>query len=231
MIQSAFLRLSLLLSVACISLIAQPKIHVDKTKIDLGTIYHGDVRTVKLLVSNSGNRPLQIRSIETSCGCTSAKKSLEPIAPGTSDTIEISFNSAGFEGRIRKEAMIYSDDLSAPTIYISITGTVFSELETVPKTSLIQFGTSPIGTAVVSPFVVKNVSRDTIIIKSVSVADASIVFSVEQSVVAPSGTATILAHYTPRSTELVDQTLQIQTNSPRQPRVPFRFIYAGRPAR
>jgi hypothetical protein len=219
----------LLLSVVCLPLIAQPKIHVDKTTINLGTIYHGDVRTVRLLVSNSGNQPLQIRRIETSCGCTSVKKILEPIAPGTSDTIEVSFNSTGFDGRIRKEVLIYSDDTSAPTVFVSITGTVFSELETVPKVQMIQFGSSPIGTGAASPIVVKNVSRDTIVITGVSVADKSVTFTVEQSVLAPAGSATIFVHYTPRSTALVDQTLQIQTNSPRQPRVPIRFMYAGRP--
>jgi hypothetical protein len=228
MTRTTFLGVILLLSVVSIPLIAQPKIHVDKTKIDLGTIYHGDVRSVKLLVGNSGDRPLQIRSIETSCGCTSVKKILQPIAPGSSDTIEVSFNSTGFDGKIRKEVLIYSDDTSAPTVFVSITGTVFSELVTVPKVPMIQFGSSPIGTAAASPIVVKNVSRDTIVITGVSVADKSVTFTVEQSVVAPAGTTIIIVHYTPRSTALVDQTLQIQTNSPRQPRVPFRFMYAGR---
>jgi hypothetical protein len=228
MTRTTFLGVILLLSVVSIPLIAQPKIHVDKTKIDLGTIYHGDVRSVKLLVGNSGDRPLQIRSIETSCGCTSVKKILQPIAPGSSDTIEVSFNSTGFDGKIRKEVLIYSDDTSAPTVFVSIIGTVFSELVTVPKVQMIQFGSSPIGTAAASPIVVKNVSRDTIVITGVSVADKSVTFTVEQSVVAPAGTTIIIVHYTPRSTALVDQTLQIQTNSPRQPRVPFRFMYAGR---
>lgn len=229
MMRSLLFRCTLLLSVVCACLIAQPKIHVDKTKIDLGTIYHGDVKTVKLLVSNSGTQPLHIRNVETSCGCTSAKKTLEPIAPGTSDTIEVSFNSTGFDGKIRKEVMIYSDDPSSPTMFISITGTVTSELETVPKTTLLQFGASPIGAAAASPIVVKNVSRDTIVITGISVADNSITFTVEQTVIAPGGTATIVVRYTPRSTALVDQTLRIQTSSPRQPQVPIRFMYAGRP--
>jgi len=224
------LGLILLLCGVCIPLIAQPKIHVDKSKIDLGTIYHGDIRTVKLRVSNSGNQPLLIRGVETSCGCTTAKKHAPVIEPGRADTIEVSFNSTGFDGKIRKEVLIYSDDPSAPTVFVFITGTVFSELETVPKVSLIQFNSSPIGTAAASPIVVKNVSRDTIVIAGISVADKSVTFTVKQSVVPPAGTTTIVVHYTPSSIALVDQTLQIQTNSPRQPRVPFRFIYTGKPA-
>jgi hypothetical protein len=222
--------LIVLLCGVCIPLMAQPNIHVDKTKIDLGTIYHGDVRTMKLLVSNSGNQPLRIRGVETSCGCTSAGKHVSVIEPGKSDTIEVTFNSTGFDGKIRKEVLIYSDDPSSPTVFVFITGTISSELETVPKVSLIQLRSSPIGVAAASPIVVRNVSQDTIIIAGISVADKSVTFTVEHSVIPPAGTTTIVVHYTPRSIALVDQTLQIQTNSPRQPRVPFRFIYTGKPA-
>lgn len=44
-------------------------------------------------VTNTGDKPLVIQEASASCGCTVPKKPEQPIAPGESDEIEVTFTS------------------------------------------------------------------------------------------------------------------------------------------
>lgn len=216
------------LALAAGTLVGQPKIQLNRTKIDLGTIYQGETKTIHLVVGNSGNKPLMISRIETSCGCTSAKKSVPTLAPGSLDTIEVSFNPNGFDGKIIKTVTIQSNDPSKPYVDATITGTVTMELEVVPKMSLLNFGTSRVGIPSTASFVFKNISPETITFRGVSSADTSIRAQIGFRTVNPSDTITIAFSFTPRSNFLSDTYFYLETTSPRQPKVPFRFMYVGK---
>lgn len=56
---------------------------------------------------NKSNSEAKIHSILTSCGCTTTTYSTEPIAPGKSGTITVSFNPAGTEGEVMREIEVY----------------------------------------------------------------------------------------------------------------------------
>lgn len=216
-----------LLMLLSVTTTAQPKIQLDRPKIDLGTIYHGETKTVKFVVSNAGDQPLNISNIETSCGCTSAIKNVPVLEPGRADTIEVSFNSMGFDGKIRKEIMVYSNDPTSPMIGAMFSGTVVSELESVPKMTVLNLGASPIRSAATASFLFRNTSQERIIITGITCADTSIAVLAQRRSVESSDTVTISITYTPRSAALIDRTFHVQTTSPRQPRIPFRFLYAG----
>ncbi|MBI2427566.1 MAG: DUF1573 domain-containing protein [Ignavibacteriales bacterium] len=207
---------------------AQPKIQLNSTKIDLGTIYHGDVKKVNLVVSNAGDKPLTISRIETSCGCTSAKKSVPTLAPGESDTIEISYNSTGFEGKITKAVTIQSNDPAKMYVDATITGIVTTELAVVPKMSLLNFGSSKVGVPSTASFVFRNTSPETITLRGVTSADTSVRAQIGFRTINPSDTITISFTFTPRSNSLSDTYFYLETTSPRQPKVPFRFMYVGK---
>lgn len=220
----SFLIIGGVLSVAA----AQPKIQMENAKIELGAIYHGEVKTIKLVVRNAGNQPLKITDIETSCGCTSAKENVPVIPPQGSETIDVTFNSMGFDGKIRKEVMLYSNDPASPMIYATLTGTVLSELETVPKMTVLNFGVSAVGEQATATFRLRNTSREQIVIKEIACALSGVAFQYPVNSIAPSDTITITVSYVPRSSSLIDQMFYVLTASPRQPRIPFRFIFAGK---
>ena len=65
---------------------------VDKKKHDFGTIQEDTENNVSFTLTNTGQNPLIIESVDVSCGCTTAKKPEKPIAPGQSDKIEVIFH-------------------------------------------------------------------------------------------------------------------------------------------
>lgn len=62
--------------------------------IDLGKIHQGKPVTVKFEFTNTGKEPVIISSVSTSCGCTVADYSKQPIAANEKSTITATYNAA-----------------------------------------------------------------------------------------------------------------------------------------
>ena len=76
----------------------QPTITFDKTEHDFGTLLQGEVVTYSFHFTNTGNAPLLLSNVNTSCGCTVADFSREPIAPGKDGYIKATYDSKGHHG-------------------------------------------------------------------------------------------------------------------------------------
>lgn len=74
---------------------------IDSTK-DLGTITEGQKLEVAFRFKNTGTKPLVIRSVHASCGCTTPSAPARPFAPGEESEIKATFDSRGREGRNNK---------------------------------------------------------------------------------------------------------------------------------
>jgi hypothetical protein len=209
------------------SIFAQPSIRLGFSVMDVGSIYHGEVRTVPLVVQNTGTEPLNILGIETSCGCTSAKRSSDAIAPGKEDTITVSFNSLGFYGSITKIVTVRSNDPAHSQVEARLTGTVTSLLETVPPMQVMNFGGAPAGTPTKVTFQFRNTTSEPITIRNISSVDPALRSSFASGVIAPNDTIAILFSVTPPSKAFAENYFYIETTDLRQPRIPFRFMYLG----
>lgn len=85
-----------------------PQIEFESDEIDYGTVYKGEddgIRTIKF--TNTGDEPLIINNVKSSCGCTVPSKPKEAILPGKSDTIQVKYNMR--PGSIRKTITIMSN--------------------------------------------------------------------------------------------------------------------------
>ncbi|WP_299368166.1 DUF1573 domain-containing protein [Winogradskyella sp.] len=69
------------------------KIEFKTTVIDYGTIEKGSdgVRTFEF--TNTGNAPLVISNVKSTCGCTVPKKPEGPIMPGETGEIEVKYDT------------------------------------------------------------------------------------------------------------------------------------------
>ena len=86
-----------------IALIAKfPKVELDKLTHDFGTINEGEVVTTEFMVKNIGETDLIIMDAKGSCGCTVPQPPKEPIKPGDSAPIKVSFDSNGKPGQQSK---------------------------------------------------------------------------------------------------------------------------------
>ena len=78
------------------------KVQFDKEVHDFGTINEGDVVETEFIVKNVGETDLIISDAKGSCGCTVPEPPKEPIKPGASAPIKVSFDSKGKPGSQEK---------------------------------------------------------------------------------------------------------------------------------
>jgi len=95
---------------------AKPAAPVELTTIqwidsarDMGTINEGQVVDISYRFKNTGTKPLVIKNVTVSCGCTVAEKPEEPVAPGKEGLIKAQFNSSGKPGRNNKSILVYAN--------------------------------------------------------------------------------------------------------------------------
>ncbi|MBQ8337495.1 MAG: DUF1573 domain-containing protein [Bacteroidaceae bacterium] len=97
------------------------KIQFEKTTIDLGKFGQEDpVRHCQFIFKNTGDANLYIHQIIPTCSCTSNKYPTHAIAPGSSDTIFVTYNGEGKSPRkFRSSITIHSNAENEMTkIYI-----------------------------------------------------------------------------------------------------------------
>lgn len=70
-----------------------PKIEFKEETINYGTVTKGEDSGKRVFeFTNTGNEPLLISDAKSSCGCTVPSYPKEPIAPGSTGTIEVQYN-------------------------------------------------------------------------------------------------------------------------------------------
>ncbi|MCW5519310.1 DUF1573 domain-containing protein [Aureitalea sp. L0-47] len=87
---------------------AQAEIQFKQETIDYGKIAKGSDGVRVFEFTNTGNKPLVINDVKSSCGCTVPKKPDGPIAPGESSTIQVKYDTKRV-GPIRKTVTVYSN--------------------------------------------------------------------------------------------------------------------------
>lgn len=89
---------------------------VDRMEHDFGKIPDTAPVETSFVVTNTGDKPLLISGATGSCGCTVPEYPKEPIAPGESRDIKVSFNPSGKEGAQNKTVTITANTEPATTI-------------------------------------------------------------------------------------------------------------------
>jgi len=84
----------------------------EKATYDFGDIFQGEKVEHTFKFTNTGNTDLVITNVEVTCGCTTPKGwPRDPIAPGESGDLTVSFNSAGKIGKQNKVITITSNSV------------------------------------------------------------------------------------------------------------------------
>ena len=79
-----------------------------KKTIDYGTLKVGDVRTVEMVYTNIGKKPLLLENVTTNCDCTEVEWSRKPLMPGKSDVIKVTYTAKN-PGLISKWVTVMSN--------------------------------------------------------------------------------------------------------------------------
>src|SRR5690606_17783266 len=86
-----------------------PVITWDTVLYDFGEVQEGDIVRHTYSFTNTGTAPLLITQASSTCGCTVPEWPKEPIAPGSSGAITVSFNTAGRPGTQSKPVTIFAN--------------------------------------------------------------------------------------------------------------------------
>ena len=105
---------------------AAARIGADEPVYDFGEILEGLAVVHTFVLQNVGDEPLTIDDIQVSCGCTTTSLAKSTLAPGESVDLEVTFDSAGFGGKMTKNIYVKSNDPSTPKFTLRLTGKVRS---------------------------------------------------------------------------------------------------------
>lgn len=93
--------------------------------IDYGTIENGADGQRTFTFTNTGDKPLVISKIQTSCGCTTPEYSREPVLPGGEGKIVVKYDTKR-TGPFQKSITVYSNALNAERKVLKIKGSIKS---------------------------------------------------------------------------------------------------------
>ncbi|MBR5803283.1 MAG: DUF1573 domain-containing protein [Bacteroidaceae bacterium] len=101
----------MLLGFATLFAKGEAEITFEKTSHNFGTFSEENpVVTCVFKFKNTGDVPLVIHQAVASCGCTVPEFTKEPIKPGESGELKVTYNGAGrFPGQFRKTVTVHSN--------------------------------------------------------------------------------------------------------------------------
>ena len=110
-----------------------PEIEFDKIVHDYGNVpYNGDGKC-EFRFTYTGNEPLLVLKPKSSCGCTVSTWPKDPILPGKSEVIEVTYRTIRV-GKIDKTITVTSNPVQNPTVVLRIKGRVLDQpTETLPE--------------------------------------------------------------------------------------------------
>jgi len=109
------------------------KIEFKEETINYGDVEKGKDDGIRIFeFINTGNEPLLIKNVKSSCGCTVPEWPKEPIAPGAKSQIKVQYNMN--PGPISKTITVESNAINKPNgmVPLRIKGTVIIKEEISP---------------------------------------------------------------------------------------------------
>jgi hypothetical protein len=108
---------------------------------DYGSIFQGADGICEFKFTNTGDEPLVLSSVRSSCGCTVPSYPKDPILPGQSNFIKVSYDTKRL-GPISKQITVVSN-ASEPTIQLSIKGNILQKPNEILPEKQINEGFTP----------------------------------------------------------------------------------------
>lgn len=115
-----------------LSAIAQPRLSSNKETHNFGQIEWKHPVTVEYTITNTGDKPLVLTNVTTSCACSVADWTKKPIAPGEKGTVSATFDAKAL-GHFEKTVGIYSN-AQPSLVYLKFVGEVVQEVTDFAKT-------------------------------------------------------------------------------------------------
>ena len=104
-----------------------PKLKIENPIHNFGKIAYGASVSHDFVITNTGQKDLNIRMARTSCGCTTPELQKNNLKPGESTLIKVTLNTEGKNGNQNEIVLVFSNDPINPTRKMTIKGYVENE--------------------------------------------------------------------------------------------------------
>ena len=103
-----------------------PEIEFEKVVHDYGDVPYNGNGECEFRFTNTGTEPLLVQKPKSSCGCTIPSWPNEPILPGESDVIRVTYRT-NRAGNINKTVTVTSNAVKNSTVVLRIKGRVLEQ--------------------------------------------------------------------------------------------------------
>lgn len=109
-----------------------PKVAIEKTTADFGTVEQGSQITKTFSLSNTGDTPLEIRHIEVSAFGMKVR-TRQHFAPGESGLIKLNWDTRRYTGSVEERAIIHLSDPNRPKLQLTLKGHLQPPIDIKPR--------------------------------------------------------------------------------------------------
>ncbi len=109
-----------------------PRVHSDEPVFDFGRVDNTQKVEHDFVVKNTGDAPLELGKIKTSCGCTVAKLTKTTLQPGEETSIHATLSLKGKEGTKTTVVTVPSNDPQTPNYQLKFTGIAVASIRVKP---------------------------------------------------------------------------------------------------
>lgn len=202
---------------------SQPKIEiVGGSKFDFGDVFSGSKVERIITIKNTGKDTLIIQSVKASCGCTATLLSENVIPPKKTATLNVGFDSKGFDGKVNKTVTINSNDSTNPALQINFNANVVSLLKFEP--AYIYFAQLKPDSIASLKITVKNNSKEPVEIISIKNKITGLTVDILKRKLMPQETTQIAVKFVAISEGMIQGDVVFNTDSKKQAQVPLRFF-------
>lgn len=87
---------------------------------DFGRVKEGTVLKHDFIFTNDTPKLINIKNIDTSCGCTVSQAQKKTILPQENTAIKVAFNTKGYKGEVKQFVYIHTDNPDNPVLKYTI---------------------------------------------------------------------------------------------------------------
>jgi len=197
---------------------AAPQISAIEKSFDFGTLYQGEAVTHVYTFQNSGDAPLVIDKVRSSCGCTAAILSKKNLQPGEQGEVKATFNSSRFRGPITKKVYLYSNDPRQKTYELELKALVKEVLVRTPHR--ISGGPIQPGEKHTSTLELTNEWKDAVAVTEIVSGLPALQAELDRDALPPGEKATLSISITPdKSQRRINTYVILRTDNPLLPEI------------
>jgi hypothetical protein len=210
----------------CVSLVlanAQSVIEFEKETHDFGTFDEGKVVTYDFVFKNRGKSPLILQSVEPSCGCTTPSYTKEPVAPGKTGKITVSYSSQGRPNAFHKSITVRTNS-EEPVKVLYIKGFVNPKAPVAASSAslkldrdMAEMGTLQLGQTALQRFVITNTGTQDLVISSIRSECNCVSHNGGVRTLKPQESYTLELRYTPRQKGDLIENVMVYSNDGKVP--------------